>query len=292
LVRQLEKLRVARGETRLKVALVCQSNAGHIGRYVVKYGGGSLDEAEAGAARPPPGIEVEKLVFVGTANGGGLRTLHEMNRGRTYVPVIGRQWSPETLFTFASLYEDLPVYRQDLFFDAGGRLVRVNLFDAWNWQRFGWSVFGRAARARLQRHGREKVFGDEADRIRYLQNALRNAQRFHRLLNHDVDWFGPTRYYFVQNLYTPTPERAMLIEDRGQWRTLFLNDAPVKRNPYLFSLASAPGDEHATLDSQMWLSPQEKAALAQPPVYIKGGHFEIILSPASQQRLLEFLAEK
>ena len=58
-----------------------------------------------------------------------------------------------------------------------------------------------------------------------------------------------------------------------------------------FDLAVAAGDGHATVASQNWLSPGESAALAHPPVYVDGAHFGIILEPATQQKILEFLLD-
>jgi hypothetical protein len=76
----------------------------------------------------------------------------------------------------------------------------------------------------------------------------------------------------------------------GQPRVLFPDERRVRRDPILSALATDPGDGHATLDSQQWLSPGEHAALARPPVYVRGGgHFELILAPAAQRYLLEFL---
>ncbi len=292
LARQLERLRAARGEQRLKVALICQSNAGNIARYFAKYGVASLDEAESGAATRPPNVQIEKIILVGTANGGSLRTLHEMNRGRAYFPLLARYWRPETLFTFTSLYQDLPYYRRNWFFDADGNVVDVNLYDADNWKKHGWSIFGEDAQKRLRDGWHEELFGDSEQQMAFLKESLQNAQRFHRLLEKDVPGFGTPRYYLLQNLYHPTFERALLTQRDGKWKTLFLTDAEVRRDPYLLSLAAAPGDVHASHGSQFWLSPQEKAAVARPPVYLNEGHFEIILSPATQRWLLEFLAEE
>ncbi len=70
---RLEELRVVRGEKRLEVALVCQSNGANICRYLAKYGGATLGEVEAGVARRPSTLDVRKLILVGNSNGGGLR---------------------------------------------------------------------------------------------------------------------------------------------------------------------------------------------------------------------------
>lgn len=292
LARQLEGLRAARGDGQIEVVLICQSNAAMIGRYYLKYGGAPLDQAEAGRASPPPNVRVRKMIFVGTGHGGSLRVLHEMNRGRRYmVAPFGRLITPEAMFTFRPLFESLPAYRQDLFLDGEGRPMGVDLFDPDNWERFGWSVYGRKAQRRLERRERQDLFGDPRDRKEYLRSRLRDALRLHDLLGRDVGGFGATRYYSIQNFRRHTPSRAMLVRKKDRWQTLFLEDKAVRRDPYLRSLAGAPGDGHATLRSQRWLSPQEQAALARLPVYVEGSHFNVILNPAAQRHLLDFLEE-
>ena len=72
------------------------------------------------------------------------------------------------------------------------------------------------------------------------------------------------------------------------WVTRFAGDRALERRAGLRALASAPGDGHAVLASQQWLSPQERAALDSTE-YFDGGHFELIVSPALLARLIELL---
>jgi hypothetical protein len=75
--------------------------------------------------------------------------------------------------------------------------------------------------------------------------------------------------------------------------------ALVPRTPVVFvsgitgsklrALATAPGDGHASVSSQLWLSPQESSAMPRPPYYVEGGHFELIRDPATRRHLLEAL---
>jgi len=286
----LERLRTARGVATLTVHLVAQSGAAHIARFFVKYGGGTLDDARSGRARSSGTVRVAKLVLVGTSNGGSIRILRDLNRGRRYVRWIGRFFSPEVLFTFPSLYDDLPVSTDELFVDPSGATVAVDLFDAEAWRTHEWSIFAPDARERAA--SRPELFGpDDRARLEFLRRRLADARDLHALVDRDVPWFGDTRYYSIQNAYDPTPARAVLDRSANGWETLFAGDAEVDRDPWLRSLAVAPGDGHATLDSQAWLSPQERAAMARRPALVEGGHFEIVLSPAAHRRILEFLED-
>lgn len=291
LYEQLEALRKARGEERLEIDLICQSNGAHLCRYLLKYSGASLDDAEAGRASPPAHIEAVRLILVGTANGGAMRTLREINRGRRYVPVIGRAWGADTLFSFRALFEDLPAYRQNLFIDEKGEPLDVDLYDPESWRRYGWGIYTPAARKRLERNPRTPLFGDETTKLDYLTRRLEEAKRFQALLHRDVPGFGASRYYLVQAIYTPTPDRAVLVQENGTWHTYFAGDPELlARFPYANALSAAPGDGHATLASQYWLSPQERAALSGPSYTLDGGHFALILDRGTQRHILKVLS--
>jgi hypothetical protein len=291
LTEALERLRQARGEPLLEVDLVCHSNAGRIARWALKYGGGSLEQAEAGAAAPPPTIRARNLILVGADNGGGLDTLRTLDRGRTYVPLLGRKFRPEVMFSFEALFEALPVYRKDLFFDARGRLLDVDLFDAENWRRYGWSVFDEKTRRRIDRKDRADLFADEETRLARLKHVLDRSWRTHELLRRDVAGFADTRYHFIRSTETATGIRAMLKQTtEGRWLTYFIKDDAVKRDPRLSGLASVPGDGYVSEESQNWISAQEQSATAGPPHDVRSGHRALIRHPDSLQRILEILA--
>lgn len=254
---RLEELRGKQGRERLEVDLVCQSSGAHLCRYLAKY-------------ELPPTLAVRRLVLVGASNGGSLRILRELDRGRRYVPLIGRFMRPEILFTFPSLFQDLPTYRRGLFLDEKGKPLDVDLWDPESWRRYGWSVQGRDAE---------------------LRRVLSEARRFQEMLRADSSRFGDTRVYVVGSADQPTPDRAVLVRDGKEWKTFFTGDAWLRRRPVLEALATAEGDEHATVASQDWLSPQEKAALALPPHRVEGGHFEALLTVEAGRFLLQALGD-
>ena len=290
LAEQLERLRRVRGEEVLTVDLICQSDAGRICRYLSRFGGVSLEEAENGAMGPPPGVRIGKVILVGTANGGALNNLRDLDRGRLYIP-FGRRFHPEVLFTYSSLYEGLPAGGGALFLDTKGNRLEIDLFDPADWERYGWSIFGREAAQRVRRSGRGDLFGERKRRTAFLKAALGRAARLNNLLRRDTPLPDGIRYYMVQNAYDETPAGAVLVKEDGEWRTYFSGDRFIRKKRYLHALVSAPGDGSATVASQMNLSAGEKDALAAPPFLIRGGHFKMILDPAAQRRILEFLLE-
>jgi hypothetical protein len=291
LVVQLERLRVVRNESELRVHAICHSNSARIVRYAMKYGGAPLEEAWAGRARPLENVRVEKLMLIGTANGGSTNGFRNMHQGRDYAPLIGRTFKPEAIFTFESAFEALPAYRTDLFFGEAGEALDIDLFDPDNWERYGWSIYAQQATRRIRKKGREELYGTPEQRRAHLAQNLERSRKLHLLLMRDVPNFPETRYYMVQNDARPTPDRVLLTRDKsGEWRTTFFPERKVRKPPYV-SLASTPGDGHAAVLSQEWLSPQEIEAFAVKPLYVPAYHRTLIRHPVTQKALLGYLLD-
>lgn len=294
LAEALERVRRAKGLPRLPVVLICQSNGAHICRYLAKYGGASLEDAEAGNAGPRDALQIHKLILLGSSNGGALRNLREIDRGRIYVPVIGRRIHPEVLFTFPSLYQDMPVGQDGLFFDRQGRPLDIDLANAEHWRRHGFSIFGEEARRRAAE--RPDLFGNELERLEFLRRSLDHAGRFHRLMRVDSPHFagphGTPRYYSIQSLAKETVIGAVLVERKRRHDLYFVGDGELDSiSPALGRRISEKGDGHASRSSQDRLSAQELTALATPTAWVDDGHREMLDNPATLRALLYFLAD-
>jgi hypothetical protein len=285
--RALELLASGRRDSR--VHLVCQSNAARVCRWVAKYGGLSLEEAEAGE-RPSRRYRLTKLILVGASNGGSMRQLHELHGGRRYVPGVGRYLGPETLFTLRTLFGDLPAEAEGLFVDENGRPLDVDLYDPESWTTYGWSIFDPELEASLRDEPQAGIFGDIKDRLGYLTEVLGRARRVHEQLDRAAPGFQDTELFLLLNRSGVAPARAQLVPRKeGGWRTRFFDDPAVRNSIHLVSLLGAPGDGHATVASQVGLSPQERAAVAAERE-AAGGHFEVVLTRLAHDAILEFLA--
>jgi hypothetical protein len=297
---QLQRIAIARGNP--SIDLLCQSNAGLICRYLVRYGARSFAEARAlerstdspdAQSEPqlPPTYRIERLLLVGTSNGGSLRQLHELDRGRRYVPGVGRFIGPEVLFTLRPLFDDLPRYTDDLFFDREGNRLEVDLFDASTWQHYGWSIFAPSVARRLSSKADQSTFGSVDDRLQYLDRRLSDARQLHDLLHANSSRPLQTHYYLLENESQPTPVRALLEQADGAWALSFSEDPALARSAALSSLASQSGDGHAALESQRYLSPDEMRAL-RGSAQISGGHFQSIVAPETHRLILGFLSAR
>jgi hypothetical protein len=281
----LELLRLERGQETLQVSLICQSFGASVCRYFAKYGGLALEEAELGVETGQRSISIEHVVLVGTANGGAIRSFLMLDRGRSYIPGIGRHNHPESAFTMASLYQDLPIYRADLFLDLEGRPLEVDLMDPHNWVKYGWSIFGDKSRSRVEASGRKDLFADEAARLIFLERTLGRARRLHQVLKADSRSFLATAYHSIQSKESETLERAVLARTDNGWSTYFHGDEELEGEEPVVRMLSSSGDGHGTQESQDWLSAQETALLATSTVYVSGGHFSLILDPAAEALL-------
>lgn len=291
--RQLAEMSAARdavADEPIELDLICQSNAAKICRYLVKHGSLALEEAEAGSSRPPRGYRVRKVILVGASNGGSLRTLDFMTRGRRYLPLVGRKIAQETFASVRPLFADLPIQRRDLFFDEQGETIEADLGDAATWRRFGWSIHEARTSRRLAGSERSDLFGSPAERRGYLDDQLARARRLTTLLARDSSSFPSVRYYLLENDSKPTASRALLANTSGGRQTYLFPHRRIRRSPLLRSLAVEPGDGHATLSSQRLLSPQEQAALAGSR-RVAGGHFEVIIEREGLEALSDFLAD-
>jgi len=286
LMRDLSRLREARGDDTLRVDLVCQSTANRICRYLVKYGAATLAEAEHGVARRSFPLAVEKMVLVGTANGGSLRTLRELLRGRHYAGFLGRRFLPEVMFTFRSAFEDLPVADGELFVDAHGAPLELDLFDVATWRRYQWSVYAPAVRRRLEKR-RPGWLPDNEGLNGYLADSLDRARRLHRVLAAEAEGFDRPAIAMIQSDLTPTPSRGRIQQVDGDWHTSFGGDRGLEGPPW-----QAPGDGHATVTSQNHLSRQELDAITTPTLNVEGAHFQMILAPEAEKHLIDVLLDR
>ncbi len=285
----LERLRQMRGEDELEVDLICHSNAAHIARYYIKYGGAKLRQAERDDAGPAERVRAARLILVGSPNGGTMVAFRDLQRGVQYARLVGRRFLPETLFTFRLVFELLPVYRNQFFVDVDGQPLSIDLFDAENWRRFGWSVFAPAPRRRLRDHERADLFGDTDTRMAHLEKMLDRGRRFHALLRRDAQVDTGTRYFLIHGTERATPDGAVLVETDDGWQTCFAPDRSVRHDATVFGAVASGGDGVTTRDSLEWLAPRETAAIADRLDTITVYHRWMLTSRDAQMQILRWL---
>jgi hypothetical protein len=114
------------------------------------------------------------------------------------------------------------------------------------------------------------VFGTEKEQRAHLMASLANARSMHDTLHRDSGAKIPP-IFSIQSIDFPTIDGATVGDDG----TLFSK--------------TAPGDIHATRESQEWLSREERDAMAEPPIIVSGKHFEMITTDETRAILLRIL---
>ena len=291
--RQLVALAAARGQEQLDFDLLCQSNGAYICRLLV---------IRESFREPSERLIPTRMTLIGTANGGGLRTLRELRDGRVYVPTLGlgRQFQPEVIFSFRSVFLDLPHAdsirprgSHPVFFDPSGAPLEIDLYDAETWQRRGWSVFSDEAARRLARPRAQGIFGDEASRLAYLQERLASAVQLQRELRQGPRTLGhPPALLSIQARHLPTIDGAVLTTMDDRERAWFFGDPEISElSEATRARLASPGDQHATIRSQEWLSTEEASWLVDEPMIVEAQHADLVMLPDVLDRLATFFLE-
>ena len=158
-------------EVRFDIA--AHSMGGLLTRYYLRYGGEPLP---ADGSVPPPtwkGAEnVERVVLVGTPNGGSLNALEDLVKGRKLGPFLPRI-EPAVIGTMPAVYQLLPRDRHGPLVDLTERDQRVgSVFDPDLWQRMGWGLADPEQAEVL-----EVLLPDVADPARRRQIALDHQKK-------------------------------------------------------------------------------------------------------------------
>jgi pimeloyl-ACP methyl ester carboxylesterase len=179
---QLIKTRLHAPEMRFDI--VAHSMGGLVAQYYLEYGtadviglGGPYAATWAGAPN------IGRMILIGTPLRGTMSAFRTLNSG------FSRTMSPAVVFTMPSLYQLLPSDGRVHIIDPHGDPVDIDLYNADDWVRNGWSVFNpRAAADRppvptgAARAESPEGGSAEAPLKRFLQSALDRARAFHEAL--------------------------------------------------------------------------------------------------------------
>lgn len=170
---------------KVKFDVVAHSMGGLLARYHLMYGGrrlsadGQMPVTWAGARR------VEKLILVGTPNGGSVYAYENLNEGlklSSLLPTI----KPAVIGTMPSAYELLPPEGDGALIDEHSNPIRY--YDVAEWERRGWGLMNPEQDEVLA----ELMLsvGDQVERRArargQLGKLLTNARAFHRAINRSV----------------------------------------------------------------------------------------------------------
>jgi pimeloyl-ACP methyl ester carboxylesterase len=165
----------------VKFDLVAHSMGGLLARYYLQYGAVKLPENGSLPKMTWEGAQyVEKLVMVGTPNGGTMEAFLDLVHGVKF-SVFLPKYEPAILGTMPSLYEMLPRTRHRPVVDAENPdASSLDLFDPELWIRMKWGLASDKQDQVLKRLLPSVADKQERYRIAldYLRKALKRAKQF------------------------------------------------------------------------------------------------------------------
>lgn len=170
-------------EREIKFDIVAHSMGGLIARYFLMYGDADVLNGAPPAAPPWTGARhVERVVLVGTPNGGSIDSLLNLVQGAEIGPTLPRIESA-IVGTMPAVYQLLPPAGTEALVNAANGQP-LDYFDPQLWGKLGWGLASPAQEKMLS-----ILLPDEADPNRRQQVALdhqrkclERAQQFHNAL--------------------------------------------------------------------------------------------------------------
>ena len=210
----IDEIKHKMGKPDQKVDIVCHSAGGLIARYYAKYGTEDVLDRDP---IPPPTYagakNINKIIMLGTPSYGTIESFKDIDNGLV-IPCVGVV-TKNAVFSMPSAYELMPFDGRQVFINAKGEDLDVDLYDPSNWEKYGWSVFAS---------GNNDPDPKELDKERrFLAAALKRASAFQKALwNGDHSEEGKrVTYILLGSDSEPTLRRVLLRQTQSGWRTQF-----------------------------------------------------------------------
>jgi pimeloyl-ACP methyl ester carboxylesterase len=212
----------------MRFDIVAHSMGGLVAQYYLEYGmadvigrGGTYTPTWAGAP------DIGRMILIGTPLRGTMVAFRTLNFG------FSRTMSPAVVFTMPSLYQLLPNDGRVHIIDPQGNPADVDLYDADDWVRNGWSVFNAHAEADresvtsgVEPAGGPPADSDRAPQKRFLQSALDRARGFHDALAAASVGGSVVPIHLFGSDCIPTLDRAVLKPTASGPLILFDDESP------------------------------------------------------------------
>jgi pimeloyl-ACP methyl ester carboxylesterase len=189
-----ERKRLYGSSAPVKFDINAHSMGGLIARYYLMYGSRPLDPKGDMAVTWAGARHVDKLIVVGTPNGGSVYPFHDIHEGFRLSPLVPR-FKAAAIGTMPSVYELLPPESDGALIDEHSRPIPY--YDAAEWERRGWGLLDPAHADDLADLMPETP--EAAERHRRARNQvsklLQNARAFHRAINRESRLPGGLELY-------------------------------------------------------------------------------------------------
>ncbi|MFZ2602969.1 MAG: hypothetical protein WAX79_03070 [Candidatus Omnitrophota bacterium] len=288
----IEKIKVNTANPNIKINLICHSAGGLIARYYIKYGACDvLDQDPLPMPSYAGAKNISKVIMLGTPNSGAVEAFERIDKGLR-IPLVGFL-TPETVFTMPSVYENLPFNGESVLVDAAGKLLKIDIYEALNWEKYGWSVFNVHNQRKIRRkffrnypkEEAKKQFIEHLNRQRhFLSVVLKRAKNFHQALysGDPVEEQKRVSYIILGSDCHPTPRHALLKKNGSDWQTIFrVQDQSLKDIIYGF------GDGSVTKESLLG----EPRIPSNYEVFVCESHEELLVSPTYLDNIIHAIID-
>lgn len=186
------------------------SLGGLVARYALMYGDTALGETG-----PLPPVtwagngRIGTVFLVATPNDGTFIALKRLEKGIFYRWHRGA-FSPQTLFTFPSVFDMIPGRLAPLV-DGRGQPLPFRLDDPDDWERLGWSVIGEQEESAIP----------HAVRRAHLDRELARCARLRAALNQVASTPNPATLYVVASLSRSVQRTALVTNGNGRMKVRF-----------------------------------------------------------------------
>lgn len=169
----IEQIRRDYDDPMLRVDIIAHSMGGLIVRYYERYGTDDVLDGDSFVVTGAGAQKLRRLVLIGTPNQGSVSAVHSFLNGHR---VALSRLLPEGIATMPAMYQFFPHSPSTWITTTRGEPLKLDLFNAELWRRFGWSVFNRQVQRRMA--DRPGVFPAQDVFERYFEKHLGRAQRF------------------------------------------------------------------------------------------------------------------
>ncbi len=298
LAERIENIKKTLKRPDMKFSLLCHSMGGLIGRYYMRYGGSDvLDQSPDFKMTCGGAKNIRRLILMGTPNLGSMPVFEYLHKGLDLALI---KYPPYDMFTMPSMYQLLPPRHIASFVDGKGNDMDIDLYDAENWKKYGWSIYSDKAVTAAKTRYWSKYKDDwereykefEVKRDRFVEAALDRADRFQKSLNFKQDGNAPCEIILFGGDMVWTLNKAILARDEknNKWLTYFwdrrLNEEILMAGDGIVTRESLLGVPVASITKNSWVDSPVNISFA---LFVARRHENIHKDATFQDNLLHIL---
>ncbi|MEM1082633.1 MAG: hypothetical protein AAGI48_00800 [Verrucomicrobiota bacterium] len=265
----------------VKFDLVAHSMGGLVARYYLMYGKRPLTSSGDMPVTWSGARHVDKLIMVGTPNGGSVYAYRDIFDGMRLAPLLPRI-PAAVVGTMPSAFELMPPGEAGALIDEHSEAINPYAVDEWD--RRGWGMLNPEQDDVLAELMPETT--DPAERRRrakgHLDKMLRNARAFHRAISCECRTPGGLEFFAFVGDAVPTASRVQIEGDGSQ---VLIDYLPGDK---LVTRRSALRDKRPAGDSGRVRSPIPWAGVN----FVFTDHLKMTSDPAFTDNVLYLLLER